>query len=101
RHTRCYRDWSSDVCSSDLWQDDLISSKIVSEGPVGVGARATDTRKVPGGPRDMTYEITQHDPPHKSSWQGLDGPVRGAGSVSVEDRKSVVEGRGGGSVGGG
>src|SRR5207245_3822898 len=19
RHTRCYRDWSSDVCSSDLW----------------------------------------------------------------------------------
>src|SRR5207245_5085029 len=20
RHTRCYRDWSSDVCSSDLWR---------------------------------------------------------------------------------
>src|SRR6266852_8010492 len=20
RHTRCYRDWSSDVCSSDLWE---------------------------------------------------------------------------------
>jgi len=66
------------------WQEDLISSKIVSEGPVGVGARATDTRKVPGGPREMTYEITEHDPPRKSSWQGLDGPVRGAGSVSVE-----------------
>src|SRR5207245_5512916 len=23
RHTRCYRDWSSDVCSSDLFVDDL------------------------------------------------------------------------------
>src|SRR3989337_3108425 len=22
RHTRCYRDWSSDVCSSDLYSDD-------------------------------------------------------------------------------
>ena len=66
------------------WQEDLISSKIVSDGSVGVGARATDTRKVPGGPREMTYEITEHDPPRKSSWQGLDGPVRGAGSVSVE-----------------
>src|SRR6266542_4776335 len=22
RHTRCYRDWSSDVCSSDLFQAD-------------------------------------------------------------------------------
>jgi len=32
----------------------------------------------------MTYEVTQYDPPRKSSWQGLDGPVRGAGSVSVE-----------------
>jgi len=66
------------------WQEDLISSKIVSDGPVGVGARATDTRKVRGGPREMTYEVTQYDPPRKSSWQGLDGPVRGAGSVSVE-----------------
>ena len=66
------------------WQEDLISSKIVSEGPVGLGARATDKRKVPGGPREMTYEVTQYDPPRKSSWQGLDGPVRGVGSVSVE-----------------
>src|SRR6266542_1458454 len=23
RHTRCYRDWSSDVCSSDLWKLEL------------------------------------------------------------------------------
>src|SRR2546422_6393981 len=66
------------------WQRDLISTKIVSEGPVGVGTRATNTRKVPGGPREMTYEITEHDPPHKSSWQVLDGPVRASGSVKVE-----------------
>src|SRR2546429_9244584 len=24
RHTRCSRDWSSDVCSSDLWSCDLL-----------------------------------------------------------------------------
>src|SRR5207245_5692863 len=27
RHTRCYRDWSSDVCSSDLLIDQLPSFK--------------------------------------------------------------------------
>src|SRR5207245_8025075 len=27
RHTRCYRDWSSDVCSSDLLRDN-VSAKI-------------------------------------------------------------------------
>src|SRR2546429_4944336 len=27
RHTRCSRDWSSDVCSSDLFQDAIRSEK--------------------------------------------------------------------------
>src|SRR6266480_2875278 len=66
------------------WQEDLIGSKVVSEGPVGVGARATDTRKVPGGPREMTYEVTEHDPPRKSSWRVINGPVRSIGTVRVD-----------------
>jgi uncharacterized membrane protein len=66
------------------WQSDLLSSRLVTPGPVGVGTRAADTRKVPGGPREMTYEITEHEPPHKSSWRGVDGPVRAVGTVLVE-----------------
>ena len=66
------------------WQADLIGSKLETDGPIGVGTRVCDTRKVPGGPREMTYEITEHDPPRKSSWRGLDGPVRADGSVIVE-----------------
>src|SRR2546429_2430045 len=27
RHTRCSRDWSSDVCSSDLYRDNIDSKK--------------------------------------------------------------------------
>src|SRR5207245_3110727 len=34
RHTRCYRDWSSDVCSSDL--ANLASSSIAGAGRVCV-----------------------------------------------------------------
>src|SRR2546429_9640913 len=29
RHTRCSRDWSSDVCSSDL-KDELLAGKVLS-----------------------------------------------------------------------
>src|SRR2546422_1559959 len=29
RHTRCSRDWSSDVCSSDLWQEQLKRTDFV------------------------------------------------------------------------
>jgi uncharacterized membrane protein len=66
------------------WQQDLVSARIVTDGPVRVGTRATNTRKVPGGPREFTYEITEHDPPRKSAWRVLDGPVRAVGSVLVE-----------------
>lgn len=66
------------------WQGDLLSSRLESEGPIGVGTRAVDTRKVPGGPREMTYEITEYDPPRKSSWRVVNGPVRAVGSVIVE-----------------
>lgn len=66
------------------WQDEIVSSKLETEGPTRVGSRATDTRRMPGGPRDITYEIVEHDPPHKTSFRGLEGPVRAVGTVTVE-----------------
>ena len=66
------------------WQEALTSVRLAGEGPVGVGTRAIETRKVPGGEREMSYELTAHDPPTTSSWKGLDGPVRPNGTVTVE-----------------
>jgi hypothetical protein len=71
------------------WQEGLLASKVATEGPVRVGTRVVDTRKMPGGPRDMTYEITQHDSPSGSGWRGVDGPVRADGTFTVE---SIGEG---------
>lgn len=66
------------------WQDQIVDVKVETEGPTRVGTRATDTRKVPGGPRQFTYEITEHDPPRRASFKVLNGPVRPAGTISVE-----------------
>jgi uncharacterized membrane protein len=66
------------------WQESLSGARVVTEGPVGVGTKVVETRKVPGGARDVTYEITAHDPPRQSSWKGLDGPIRPVGTVTVE-----------------
>jgi uncharacterized membrane protein len=66
------------------WQDEIVSSKLETEGPTRVGSRATDTRRMPGGPRDISYEIVEHDPPRKTSFRGLEGPVRAVGTVTVE-----------------
>lgn len=32
----------------------------------------------------MTYEVTEHDPPRRSSFKVLDGPVRAIGTISIE-----------------
>src|SRR5438309_5302783 len=66
------------------WQGAIISTKVETEGPTRVGSRAVDTRKVPGGPRPVTYEITEHDPPRKASFRGVNGPVRPIGTMTVE-----------------
>ena len=65
------------------WQDQIVSIDMLTEGPTRVGSRAAEVRRVPGGPRKFTYEITEHDPPRKASFRGLDGPVRPVGTVSV------------------
>jgi uncharacterized protein YndB with AHSA1/START domain len=66
------------------WQPDIVSSKKETEGPVGVGTRVTNVRRVPGGRRPITYEITEHDPPRRSVFRGVNGPVRPEGTVTVE-----------------
>src|SRR5207245_4003848 len=41
RHTRCYRDWSSDVCSSDLIVFGSTRSAIVDTLLVAIGVERT------------------------------------------------------------
>jgi uncharacterized membrane protein len=66
------------------WQDGIVSVHLETDGPTRVGTRATDKRRMPGGTRDITYEITEHDPPRTSSFRGVTGPVRPAGTIKVE-----------------
>src|SRR6266542_2397114 len=53
-HTRCYRDWSSDVCSSDLAPGQRVRPKVITgvSLPVGIGtSRHRDEVAVMAGKR--------------------------------------------------
>ncbi len=73
-----------DVKRHGEWQEQIVNVEPQGEQPMGVGKRVRETRRVPGGDRTMTYEITEHDPPRQSSFKVLDGPIRAVGTVSVE-----------------
>jgi uncharacterized protein YndB with AHSA1/START domain len=66
------------------WSGSIISSTRDTPAPTQVGSRATDLRKVPGGKQASTYEITEHDPPRKAAFKGINGPVRPIGTVTIE-----------------
>ena len=73
-----------DVKRHGEWQEQIVDVQPESDQPMGVGKRVRETRRVPGGDRSMTYEITAHDPPRQSSFRVLDGPIRAVGTVSIE-----------------
>ena len=66
------------------WQGAIESVRVETEGPTRVGSRAAEKRRVPGGAREFTYEVTEHDPPRRVSFKGVNGPVRPVGTVTVD-----------------
>ena len=67
------------------WQQAIVSTHLDTSAPIGVGTRASDKRRMPGGmTTTVTYEIVEHDPPRRTRFQGVNGPARVAGVVNIE-----------------
>jgi uncharacterized membrane protein len=67
------------------WQQAIVSTQVETGSPIGVGTRASDKRRMPGGmTTTVRYEILEHDPPRRTRFRGVNGPVRVAGVVTVE-----------------
>jgi uncharacterized membrane protein len=66
------------------WQELLEDSRLETEGPPRVGSRVVQTRKTPMGRQKAAFELTEHDPPSRAAWRGVDGIVRPSGSLTVE-----------------
>jgi len=73
-----------DLSRHGEWQENIVSTTIETDGPTRVGTRATNRRRVPGGERDISFEVTEHDPPRKVAFRGINGPVRPVGTVTFE-----------------
>jgi uncharacterized membrane protein len=72
-----------DLSRHGEWQAQIREVQVLTDGPTRVGTQVREKRQVPGGARDITYEITAHDPPRSVSFRGVDGPVRVVGNVAI------------------
>jgi uncharacterized membrane protein len=73
-----------DLSRHPEWQSQLENVRVDTEGPTRVGTRMTETRRVPGGPREFVCEITEHESPRLAAFRILNGPIRPVGRVTFE-----------------
>jgi uncharacterized protein YndB with AHSA1/START domain len=66
------------------WQKGVIRGGAEDAAPPAVGSKCTTTRRIGGGERTATQEITELDPPRRWAVRGMDGPIRADVSVTVD-----------------
>ena len=66
------------------WQESAVSARQEGAGPLTPGSRVVVTRRVGGREREMTTEVTELNPPRSFTGRGIDGPVRGNVTCTVE-----------------
>ena len=66
------------------WQSSIVRTRVETDGPTRVGTRVVDTRRIGGREQDVPYEITELEPPRKSSFRGNEGMIRPKGTVTVD-----------------
>jgi uncharacterized membrane protein len=71
----------ADLGTHGEWQQQIVSVHVDTDGLTRVGSRATDRRRLPGGTRDISYEITEHDPPRTIRRAGARSEASTAPSV--------------------
>jgi hypothetical protein len=66
------------------WQPDVVEARAEGAGPLGVGSRLTQTRRIGRAQRSFSQEVIEHDPPTSWAVRGTDGPIRPGMDLTVE-----------------
>ena len=74
----------SDPATGRDWQGEITSTEIELDESVRLGTRWVDTRKSRAGRYRVRYEVTEFDPPQRTAFKNLGGPMSLVGSLQVE-----------------
>ena len=70
--------------NNSLWQEGVIESRQISEGPVDVGTRGRDIRKFLGRQIECDYEIVEYEPKEKIRFKSISGSIQFKGSYTFQ-----------------
>jgi uncharacterized membrane protein len=92
----------ADPANNPKWRSYVESSGWSDDGPMRVGRRGYQTSKIMGRRMSVEAEIVEWDPPHRVTWQTLQGgaTVRSWVTVRPEGTGSMVTGGAEGEING-
>ena len=76
--------YATDPSHFEEWQEALVSAELQGDGPLGVGSRVVQVRRLGRSERTITTELTEYNPPRSWAFRGIDGPVRPVGKGTIE-----------------
>ena len=75
----------ADLEHVDRWQSGIVTSKLVSEGPVRIGTRFTEKMRVVRWKVDTTCEVTEYEPERIFAFHTVsDGRIQYEGRFEIE-----------------
>ena len=74
----------ADPENNPLWRKGVTRSAWLDPGPMRIGRRGTQTRRLLGREWTVVAEIAEWDPPRRAAWRTVSGPVTVTSWVRVE-----------------
>jgi uncharacterized protein YndB with AHSA1/START domain len=85
--------YGTDPSTFSEWQAGVVGGSIEAGKTPDVGSKCITTRRIGGGERAVTSEITKLDPPTSWAVHGIDGPIRATVDVTVEPANGSARSR--------
>lgn len=76
--------FATDLGNMSKWMVGFVESKILSDGPIGVGTTYMFVSKFLGQKMEMKSEITVWDPPERYEYKGVSSPFPLMGGYSFK-----------------
>ena len=74
-----------DETNDSLWQTTLTDVHKVTDGPIGVGSRVSESRRFLGRKLETIWEMTACEPPHTSSIASVKAPFAWEGTYTLAE----------------
>ena len=80
-----------DPANDPKWTVGVSEARQMSQGPMGVGTTVVEVVHFLGRRWELRFEVTEYEPPQKSSIRGSSGPHELAGSYVLEPVNGATE----------